>query len=386
MKSVIYYCNWAIYARNHFVPDLPTDYLTHILYAFIKINPDTGEVLLSDTWSDIEKHYDGDSWNDTGKNIYGNFKQLNLLKKKHRQLNIMLSIGGWTYSPDFAPVAQSPAKRATFVSSAVKLVADLGLDGVDIDWEYPKNSDQADQYVSLLKEMRAGLNRYAEDILKKTGTKPNFYLTIAAPCGMENMINLKISQMDAYLDFWNLMAYDFSGPGWSTVTGHQANIYGGQVSADTAIDYYIQQGVSSQKLVLGMPLYGRVFGNTSGLGDSFNGDGGAGSWEHGVFDYKALPDVATVDQHNIASYTYNPDTRTLISYDTPAVAGLKAKYIMQKSLGGAMWWESSGDRPLESGKSVVKTVIDQFGGPASLRSSPNNCITFPESIYDNVRN
>ncbi|KAK7204246.1 chitinase [Myxozyma melibiosi] len=385
MKSVIYFCNWAIYDRNHFVPDLPAANLTHVLYAFADIDPDTGTVKLSDSWADVEKHYDGDRWDEAGSNLYGNFKKLFRLKQQNRRLKVLLSIGGWTYSPHFAPMAADPNKRAVFVSSALKLLNDLGLDGLDIDWEFPKNLGEGEQYLQILHDLRVALDQNSRDILSLTGYQPKFYLTIAAPCGAENLANLLIPQMDQYLDFWNLMAYDFAGPAWATRTGHQANIYGDPISADSAINHYVQQGVPVQKIILGMPLYGRVFGNTDGLNMPFNGHGDRGSWEAGVLDNKALSTMATMDYTAIASYSYDPISRTLITYDTPECAALKGKYIVNKGLGGAMWWESSGDRPADAEDSIVNTVINAIGGRRQLDQEAENNLFYPNSGYVNIR-
>ncbi|KAI9788090.1 MAG: hypothetical protein M1816_007222 [Peltula sp. TS41687] len=358
-KSVIYFVNWAIYARNHNPQDLPVERLTHVLYSFANVRPESGEVYLTDPWSDTDKHYATDSWNDTGHNVYGCIKQLFLLKKRNRTLKVLLSIGGWTYSSNFAQPASTEAGRKRFAESAVRLLADLGLD----------DDAQAENLVLLLKETRTALDNYAA----RNNGGHRFLLTVACPAGPQNFTKMKLSAMDHYLDFWNLMAYDFSGS-WDQIAGHQANLHphptnprATPFSASAALHHYINEAhVPAHKLILGMPLYGRAFLHTDGPGHPFSSAGGdGGSWENGVWDYKALPrpsgGAAQVlhDATAEASYSYDADSRTMVSYDTPLVARRKAEFVRAHRLGGAMWWESSADKEAEE-ESVVATVGGLF--------------------------
>ncbi|KAK4178635.1 family 18 putative glycoside hydrolase [Triangularia setosa] len=360
-KNALYFTNWGVYGTNFQPQDLPADKVTHVLYSFANIASD-GEVISSDSYSDLEKRYPTDSWNDQGNNAYGCVKQLYLLKKKHRQLKVLLSIGGWTYSPKFAPVAATAAGRKRFCSSAVKLVSDWGFDGLDIDWEYPASSVEAADFVALLKTCRETLDEYA----RKHAPGYHMPITIACPAGPTHYNTMDIPRMDQYIDAWHLMAYDYAGS-WDSTSGHQSNIFlntanpaATKFSTEKAVSDYVAKGVSPNKIVLGLPLYGRGFEATSGPGKPYSGIG-EGSAQAGIWLYKDLPRPGAKelwDEQAMASYSYDEQRQELISYDTVKSAVAKVKYLKNKGLGGTVFWEAAGDKK-EKEKSLVKTVSAQ---------------------------
>ncbi|KAG6878469.1 hypothetical protein C0993_006311 [Termitomyces sp. T159_Od127] len=379
--SFAYFTNWGIYGANFQPTDIVSSTLTHILYAFADVDPTTGAIKLTDPYADEQKHYPSDSWSETGNNLYGCLKQLYLLKLKQRNLKVLLSIGGWTYSQsghfDFVTSASA---RSTFVTSAVQFIEDYGFDGIDIDFEYPSSDAQGQGFADLFTALRTAFDALAT----KKGDNVPYQLTAAVAAGPANYQHLKVPQMNAALNYWNLMAYDYAGS-WLNFSDNQANLYGGArtgFSTDNAVKWYLSEGATSSKINLGMPLYGRAFENTAGIGQPYSGIG-PGTIEAGVYSYKVLPLAgATVYENttDVSSYSYDPVKQELVSYDTPNIVKLKAQYINSKNLAGSMFWELSTDKV--GSLSLVGTSVGVLG---SLDTTQNH-ISYPNSKWDNLRN
>jgi len=148
---------------------------------------------------------------------------------------------------------------------------------------------------------------------------------------------------------------------------------------------------------MGIPLYGRSFANTDGPGTPFQGVG-SGSWEQGVYDYRALPLPNTQvfkDERALASWSYSDQNREMISFDTEEVGEWKGAWIKKEELAGSMFWELSGDKGsgqrdgMEGGegkeerigKSLIQIVKEAMGPlDGSL-----NWIRYEKSQFDNMR-
>lgn len=155
---------------------------------------------LSDSFADVEKKFPTDTQNETGRNLYGCTKQLYLLKKRNRHLKTILSIGGATYTKNFIKALGTERGRKSFASSSVALLADLGFDGLEIDWESPINSSQAENYVSTLKAVRCALDDFAS--VNKLNYR--FLLTAAVEANPPRANVPHFAAMNKYLDYWNL--------------------------------------------------------------------------------------------------------------------------------------------------------------------------------------
>ncbi|OTB08812.1 glycoside hydrolase family 18 protein [Hypoxylon sp. CI-4A] len=379
-KNAVYFTNWGVDQGYH-PQELPVSELSHVIYAFADIDPD-GTVKSSDLHIDLDKRYPDDSKRNNTKNAYGVVKQLFIHKKYNRNLKTLLSIGGWNYSPKFTTVAASDATRHTFAASAVKLVTDWGFDGIDIDWEYPTTDTDKANFVKLVEACRHAFDRHSLLL----GLHYRFTISVASPASPLYYEKLDLNSMNRFVDTWNLMAYDYSGS-WDTVSGHQSNVFAYdddddddepsatvRTSTDEAVRHYEARGVHPRKILVGVPTYGRSFEGTSGLGRSYTGVG--------VWYYRDLPrpgaDVVYDDVAK-ATYSYDAAAGELVSYDDVRSAAYKAEYLARRRLGGAFFWEASGDRA--GAQSLVNTVSKRLDW---IDETQNN-LHYPTSQYRNIR-
>lgn len=343
-KVIGYYPNWAIYRSPSFKPhEIDGSLVTHINYAFAKVTTN-GSIELFDSWADTDYRSD---WN-SERPYWGNFKALQDLKQKYPHIKTLISVGGWTLSDPFPALVKDPAARSNFAQNAVAFCKKYGFDGVDIDWEYPGFTEHSGtpedtkNFTLLLQE----LYRIAK------ASNSEFLITIAAPAGPWHYQNMEISKIHPYLDWINLMTYDLHGP-WgdqdNQVTNHQSALFppamgNPQLCITSAVQYYLSQGVPAEKLIVGMPLYGRVFANAGGLYTPYQGAGPGTTQEVGIrFFYDIKQKLRGYqllwDEEAQVPYLYNANNREFITFDNEQSLRCKSQFIKKMGLGGAMVWE-----------------------------------------------
>ncbi|OQR90984.1 glycoside hydrolase family 18 protein [Achlya hypogyna] len=393
LRNVVYFMEWGIYDQNFPIFKLDWSRITHINYAFGKPAAD-GTVGMFDSWAATDEHYADDSEEDPNI-VAGQFGRANKMKRMYRNTKFGLSIGGWTLSDQFSNIFSTAAGRQRFVDSSVKLMLDLGLDFIDIDWEYPVEGgndsppvphrpEDIQNFVLVLQAFRSA---FAKLPFKAE-------LSVASPAGPANYRHWDFKSICGLLDHINIMTYDLAGS-WSAYTDHLANLYedpnhppGAKYSVHGAIQDYIKGGCPSDKIVMGIPLYGVSFEHSTGLYSNFT-QPTKGSWKggEGQWDYKVLPLAGATEGFDAklgAAYSYDPKAQTFTSYDSPESMAMKLDYIKKYNLGGTMFWAGDSDAPAGGSRSLITQAYNAFG-KEHMAFWENN-INYPTSKYSNIRN
>ncbi|MCQ4210809.1 glycoside hydrolase family 18 chitinase [Streptomyces longispororuber] len=349
-----YFTDWGVYGRQYFPKNLETSgsaaKVTHINYAFGNVQG--GKCTMGDAYADTDMAYTAansvsgvaDTWDQP---LRGAFNQLRQLKAKHPNLKILWSFGGWTWSGGFGEAAKNPA---AFAESCYNLVEDPRwadvFDGIDIDWEYPNACG-----LTCDTSGPAALKGLTSALRTKFGANNLVTAAITA----DGSAGGKIEKTDyagaaQSLDWYNVMTYDFFGA-WdakgptaphSPLTSYSGIPQAGFDSAD-AIAKLKAQGVPAAKLLLGIGFYGRGWTGVTQKEPGGTATGpAAGTYEQGIEDYKVLK-TKCPSNGTVAGTAYAYCGSDWWSYDTPATIGSKMSWAKSQNLGGAFFWEFSGD-------------------------------------------
>ncbi|HAE91599.1 glycoside hydrolase family 18 protein [Tissierella praeacuta] len=334
-KVIGYYTSWSAYSG--FTPDkVDATKLTHINYGFANISEDLKVIL-------------GDSYIDPS-----NIKKLNELKKTNPKLKILISIGGWTWSDKFSDVALTDKSRNNFANNCVDFIKKYGFDGIDLDWEYPvaggistnkSRKEDKQNFTLLLKTIREKLNVQG----KKDGK--HYVLSIAGGAGNMYIENVELWNIHKYIDFANIMTYDMHGV-WDKYTDFNAPLYINNSSPnyvkwsiDSAVKSWINAGFPKEKIVMGVPFFGKQYNmvnlSANGLYQTYKG-GSSISYADIVSKYLNKPGVIKY-YHSESMVPWLYDGINFISYENEESIEHKGEYIKSKGLGGVMIWELSND-------------------------------------------
>lgn len=306
-----------------------------------------------------------------------------LVKAAHaKNAKVLISIGGWSGCVTFSTMAASSTGRKAFIDWSLQQVKTYGIDGIDIDWEYPgrqgagcnavDEANDAKNFLTLLQELRKALGN------TKELTAAVHVRTFDTPSG-----NMKdVSAYAKVLTRVNLMTYDINGA-WNTTTGPNApfNFAPGHGDADSfvsAIDNWMKAGMPANKISPGLAFYGRATTTTQAIknnlyqpqvqgqvpkGDSYDAfwqdpycskdpGGNSGIWRYGNLRSQgvltsptqaASPWIRQWDNVTQTPWLLNPQTKMFISYDDPKSIAVKVNYASCKGLGGVMVWSVDED-------------------------------------------
>ncbi|XP_076302977.1 putative chitinase 2 [Lasioglossum baleicum] len=339
-----YVGSWAIYRPSNGkfeVSNIDPNLCTHIVYSFAGLNSTSWTIRSLDPDLDI---HDGN----------GNYKKVTNLRQKNSELNVLLAIGGWNEgSKNYSELASSPERRNIFINSVVDFLKKYDFDGLDLDWEFPGSWDglkeDKENFVSLVKE------------LKEAFKGSNYLLTAALSADIE-IINkgYDIPKISKYLDYMNIMTYDYHGSWDKKVLPNAPLKSENSQNVMATLNYLLNKGAPANKLVLGLPMYGRTFilinklnsPQESPINQPTESDGFKGPYTRttGFIGYNEIcEELMNKTQRWVTGWDDNSNTpymtneKHVIVFDNVQSFEKKIEYAMSLNLSGVMLWSIDTD-------------------------------------------
>lgn len=268
------------------------------------------------------------------------------LKQKHKDLKIMLSLGGWSGCEPCSAAFATEEGRQKFALSVKEVNDYFKTDGIDLDWEYPAiegfpghlyQKEDKPNFTDLVVKLRKVLGKDNE-------------LSFAAG-GFVKFLDESIEwqKVMPLVDRVNIMSYDLVN-GYSTVTGHHTPLFSthkDEESTDKAVQYLLKLGIPSHKLVIGAAFYTRMW---EGVENINNGLYQKGKHVAGV-NFKGYEKHLNTengwqwfwDNKAKARYAYNATEKKFATGDENRSVMEKSQYVLDQKLGGIMFWELLSD-------------------------------------------
>lgn len=278
--------------------------VTHINYAFADVSPTFDGLVIQNP---------------------AKLKRVVALKEKNPGLKVLLSVGGWG-SGGFSEMARDKKLRRKFAKDCARVIEEYGLDGIDIDWEYPGRSTSG---IASSPDDKENFNLLMKDIRKAIGKGKLLTMATMTTVGIYDY-----SKLIPLVDWFNIMAYDLGQP-----PHHNAPLFrspmAGSMTADEGMRAHADAGIPRDKLVLGVPFYGR------GDKKAFNDFVPDGSITAALRTRRGL----TERYDSVAQTAWVADSlgKMVATYDTPQSLAAKAAYVRDNGYGGVMVWETGYD-------------------------------------------
>jgi chitinase len=285
----------------------------------------------------------------------GDLRLLTVLKQQNSSLTVLISVGGWSGSGGFSDASLTAQSRHVFIESAIEMVKQFDLDGVDVDWEYPGQPGAGNRFrpedkrnfTLLLEGLRDRFTRESAAMHRR------LYLTIAAGADDDYIAHTEMAKVARAVDTVNLMSYDYYEPGSDAKTGNHAPLFTDPVdpkkdSADASVRAFETAGVPAAKIVLGAPFYGHLWHDVADVEHGLFQPGKAGP--NGYVAYSAIKDTMLGhgyarywDGSSNAPYLYSAEQRIFVSYEDPESLAAKCTYVTSHKLAGMMFWSYQND-------------------------------------------